>query len=129
VSEGDTLLMSATRKLHCRLRITGAENFAIGPGKIALLEAIATAGSISSAARNLGMSYRRAWLLIDDMNRAFKAPVVETATGGHQGGGSHLTPLGKEVVQRYRNIEAIAAKASDPEITALARLLARRAPE
>src|ERR1700740_608831 len=111
--------MSALPKLHCRLRITGEENFAIGPGKIALLEAIEDSGSISSAARNLGMSYRRAWLLIDEMNRAFKAPVVDTATGGHQGGGSHVTELGKEVVQRYRNIEAISVKASNVEINAL----------
>jgi len=112
-------------RLRCRLRIVGSRDFAIGPGKVDLLEAIAEAGSISAAARTLGMSYRRAWLLVDEMNRAFKSSVVGTTTGGTQGGGAALTPLGREVVRRYRNIETIAERAGDAEITALARLLAR----
>jgi molybdate transport system regulatory protein len=117
--------MTAPRPLHCRLRITGGENFALGPGKIALLEAIDQAGSISSGARALGMSYRRAWLLVDEMNRAFRAPVLGTATGGAQGGGAQLTELGREVIRRYRDLEQITAQAGKAELSALARLVGR----
>src|SRR5216683_3083483 len=66
----------------------------IGPGKAALLESIRDTGSISAAARDMGMPYKRAWVLLDSMNRAFKEPVVEAATGGAHGGGAFLTPFG-----------------------------------
>lgn len=88
-----------------RLRIKYGEEIAIGPGKIAILEAINETGSISAAGRKLGMSYRRAWLLVDQMNQYFKESVVQAATGGAQGGGTTLTPTGIEVVQLYRTIE------------------------
>jgi molybdate transport system regulatory protein len=88
-----------------RLRVKYGEEIAIGPGKIAILEAIAETGSISAAGRKLGMSYRRAWLLVDQMNQYFKTPVVQAATGGAQGGGSALTETGLEVVRLYRSIE------------------------
>jgi molybdate transport system regulatory protein len=88
-----------------RLRIKYGEEIAIGPGKIAILEAIAETGSISAAGRKLGMSYRRAWLLVDKMNQYFKVPVVHTATGGAQGGGTALTSTGTEVIRLYRTIE------------------------
>lgn len=88
-----------------RLRIKYGEEIAIGPGKIAILEAIAETGSISAAGRKLGMSYRRAWLLVDQMNQYFKDPVVLAATGGLQGGGTALTPTGVEVIRLYRTIE------------------------
>jgi len=88
-----------------RLRIKYGEEIAIGPGKIAILEAIADTGSISAAGRKLGMSYRRAWLLVDQMNQYFKAPVVRAATGGAQGGGTALTSMGLEVIALYRTIE------------------------
>lgn len=88
-----------------RLRIKYGEEIALGPGKIAILEAIADTGSISAAGRKLGMSYRRAWLLVDQMNQYFKAPVVRAATGGMQGGGTVLTPMGLEVISLYRTIE------------------------
>lgn len=88
-----------------RLRIKYGEEIAVGPGKIAILEAIADTGSISAAGRKLGMSYRRAWLLVDQMNQYFKAPVVRAATGGTQGGGTVLTPMGLEVINLYRTIE------------------------
>jgi molybdate transport system regulatory protein len=110
-------------RVQFRLRITKDEDIAVGPGKIDLLEAIAATGSISSAARRLAMSYRRAWLLVDTMNRCFKAPVVEAEAGGQRGGGAALTPLGAEVVRRYRHAEALAARAADAELAALARLL------
>ena len=88
------------------IRDAGAHpDLAIGPGKVALLEAIRDTGSITAAARRLGMSYRRAWLLVDAMNQAFTSPVVETAKGGPLGGKSVVTPLGAELVLRYRALE------------------------
>lgn len=88
-----------------RLRVKCGDEVAIGPGKIAILEAIAETGSISAAGRKLGMSYRRAWLLVDQMNQYFKEPVVQAATGGAQGGGTSLTATGLEVINLYRSIE------------------------
>jgi molybdate transport system regulatory protein len=108
-----------------RLRISRGQNIAVGPGKIDLLEAIAGTGSITAAARQMGMSYRRAWLLVDTMNRCFKRPVVEAEAGGKRGGGTRLTTLGSEVVRHYRRIEARAAKAGAADVAALTRLLRR----
>src|SRR6266851_2023091 len=111
-------------RVRFRLRITRGEDIAVGPGKIELLEAIASTGSITAAAKSLGMSYRRAWLLVDTMNRCFKNRVVETEAGGNRGGGTRLTALGAQLVRSYRRIEARAAKAGASEIAALIRLLA-----
>ena len=111
-------------KVQFRLRIYRDDSIAIGPGKVALLEAIAETGSISAAARQIGMSYRRAWLLVDESNKAFITPVVNTAAGGSHGGGTALTPLGEEVIQRYRAIENAARVAATTDIAALTRLLA-----
>lgn len=108
-----------------RLRITKGDEIAVGPGKIALLEAVAATGSITAAARQLGMSYRRAWLLLDTMNRCFRKPLTDAEAGGQRGGGTALTPLGAQVVQRYRRIEAAAAKAGAADIRALLTLLSR----
>ena len=108
-----------------RLRITRGDDIAVGPGKIDLLAAIARTGSITSAAKELGMSYRRAWLLVDTMNRCFKSPVVEAESGGRRGGGTALTPVGADVVHRYRRIESAAAKAGAADMRALLALLAR----
>lgn len=94
---------------------------AIGPGKVRLLEAIATTGSISAAGRALGMSYRRAWNLVDDMNSCFRQPVVSVAIGGKAGGGATLTGLGREVVRRYRSLETRAANAAAADLAALQR--------
>ncbi len=80
-------------------------DFAIGPGKVALLEAIAQTGSITSAAKKLGMSYRRAWLLVAETNRCLIGPAVQTAVGGKRGGGTALTPVGVELIRRYRALE------------------------
>lgn len=102
-----------------RLRIGKDRDLAVGPGKIALLEAIDETGSISAAGRKLRMSYRRAWLLVDALNKTFDAPVLMTATGGKEGGGTALTPLGLEVVRRYRRAEALAMAAAQKEIGAL----------
>lgn len=83
----------------------------IGPGKIALLEAIARTGSISAAGRAMEMSYRRAWDLVDELGQIFGQPVVLSQTGGKHGGGAKLTPFGEELVSRYRAIETLTAKA------------------
>ena len=103
----------------------GAER-ALGPGKIRLLEAIGKTGSISRAGRALGMSYRRAWLLIDDMNRTFRAPVVATQPGGVKGGGAALTSFGVALIENYRAIEAQAAAAAMPRLQTLEKSLRRK---
>lgn len=107
-----------------RLRLYRGEDIAIGPGKIALLQAIGQTGSLSAAARDLGMSYRRAWQLVDEMNRALREPAVTSATGGAQGGGSRLTAMGEQVIAHYQAIEASAAQAAAEPIAALTALLA-----
>ena len=114
-------------KVRLTVRIDFGANRALGPGKIRLLEAIGNSGSISRAARALGMSYRRAWLLIDDMNRCFRTPVVATQPGGARGGGAALTPFGLELSAKYRAIEARAMTAAKPHLRALETSLRRRA--
>jgi molybdate transport system regulatory protein len=93
------------------LRIDFPNGHRLGPGKVGLLEAIEEAGSISGAGRQLGMSYRRAWLLVDEMNGMFGAPLVDAQHGGSRGGGARLTARGCEVVAHYRAIELKALKA------------------
>jgi molybdate transport system regulatory protein len=103
------------------LRVDFGEQGALGPGKARLMELIAETGSISAAGRAMGMSYRRAWLLVDSLNASFREPLVAKQTGG---GGAVLTRLGREVVQRYRRIERRAASAGRVDIEALAAALA-----
>lgn len=111
-------------RIQFRFRVYRDEDIAIGPGKVALLEALAQTGSISAAARQLGMSYKRAWLLVDELNRALHRPAVTTASGGSGGGGSTLTPVGEELIKRYRSVESTARVAAAGDIAALTRLLA-----
>jgi molybdate transport system regulatory protein len=93
-------------EVRFHIRDRGRETkLAIGPGKVALLEAIAQTGSITSSAKKLGMSYRRAWLLVDETNRCLVRPAVLTAAGGQRGGGTSLTPVGVELIRRYRALE------------------------
>ena len=106
----------AMRGIRLTVRVDFGSDRALGPGKIRLLEAIATTGSISQAGRSLDMSYRRAWLLVDDMNRCFRAPVVAARPGGAQGGGATLTPFGQELIEKYRSIEAQAMAAAEPQL-------------
>jgi molybdate transport system regulatory protein len=101
------------------VRIDFGSDAAIGPGKIRLLEAIGKTGSISQAGRSLGMSYRRAWLLIDDLNRCFRAPVVVTRPGGARGGGAELTQFGIKLIEKYRAIESQAASSAKRQIRGL----------
>jgi molybdate transport system regulatory protein len=91
----------------------------LGPGKIALLERIADSGSISEAARRMKMSYKRAWDLVEETNRIFGKPLVETQKGGRRGGGARLTQAGEAVVRRFRAIERSAVSAAAPHIAAL----------
>ena len=88
-----------------RLRVDFATLCCVGPGKIALLEAIHRTGSLSQAARDLGMSYRRGWQLLWSLNTSFRVPVVVTATGGRGGGGARITPFGRELIGCYRAFE------------------------
>ncbi len=111
--------------VRLRTRITVGDHVAIGPGKVELLEAVAREGSISAAARSIGMSYRRAWLLLDELNRALREPATETAQGGERGGGARLTRCGEEVVRRYRHAEADAMRAGAPQMRRLLALLRR----
>jgi molybdate transport system regulatory protein len=107
------------------LRLDFGPGQAIGHGKIRLLEAVRDHGSISAAGRSMGMSYRRAWLLVDALNGLFDTPVVETKHGGSAGGGAELTPFGHHVVQQYRAIEAKAHAAVAGELAALAAATAK----
>jgi molybdate transport system regulatory protein len=111
-----------------RIRILFGSAFAIGPGKADLLQAIVQTGSISAAARSMGMSYRRAWLLIDTMNQCFREPVVDTATGGKGGGGAQITPFGKAALGSYRAMEASASATIAKRMSEFSRLLRKTPP-
>jgi molybdate transport system regulatory protein len=116
---------SATRvPINPQIRISFKKSIAMGPGKADLLDAIAATGSISAAGRKMQMSYRRAWLLVETMNACFREPLVETLIGGQHGGGARVTPLGEEVVRRYRQMEAKAARSVTREMAAFAALMA-----
>lgn len=108
------------------LRLQLKHGVAIGPGKATLLESIAEVGSISAAGRALGMSYKRAWLLVDSMNAHFRGRLVKAAKGGNQRGGAELTPLGADVLARYRRMERKALKGIAGEIAGFEALLKRR---
>jgi molybdate transport system regulatory protein len=106
--------------LRLRLLFDGAM---FGPGKADLLAHIRETGSIAAAGRRMGMSYRRAWSLVDEMNAAFAAPLVHSARGGSGGGGAALTAEGDEVLRLYRAILAAAATAAGPDIARLQAML------
>jgi molybdate transport system regulatory protein len=101
------------------LRINLDPEGRVGPGKIELLEQIAAFGSISAAARRMDMSYKRAWDLVEEMNRIFGKPVVAAQTGGKKGGGAQLTTVGHAIVSRFRAIERAAAAVAEPHMKAL----------
>jgi molybdate transport system regulatory protein len=106
----------ATVRAIPRLRIAMGEGLTLGPGKVDLIETIARTGSISAAAREMGMSYRRAWLLVDALNHMLKEPVVVAAPGGSRGGGAVVTELGTKLAAAYRRIEARTRRAIDEEL-------------
>jgi molybdate transport system regulatory protein len=114
-----------------RLRIDFGRDESVGPGKISLLEQIAATGSLSQAARELKMSYRRAWQLLDNLNNSFAEPSVLTQKGGRGGGGARLTPFGRELVALYRafdmRVQQLAVQTFRPLVPRAARRGAKRA--
>ncbi|MGH7819530.1 MAG: winged helix-turn-helix domain-containing protein [Candidatus Binatia bacterium] len=110
------------------VRVRVGSDVLLGPGKVALLEQIEACGSISAAARAIGMSYRQAWFLVSTLNRVLRRPVVRTATGGRRGGGTALTPTGLRLVAAFRRIERRAERALEGEKTTLRRLLRETPP-
>lgn len=117
--------MSAPR-LHPEffIRLFLGNSAMLGPGKAALLDGIARSGSISAAGRDLGMSYKRAWTLVEELNAMFRAPLVESARGGAKGGGATLTETGQQVLALYREIEASSAEVNADRLAALKALRA-----
>jgi len=101
-------------RLTVRLDFSGDRR--LGPGKVALLEAIEATGSITGAAKALGMSYRRAWVLLEETNALFTSPAADTAHGGRQGGGAALTPFGREIVSRFRAVESALHRAARADV-------------
>jgi molybdate transport system regulatory protein len=123
---GDVKLARMTR---LTLRIDFDQAGSVGPGKIRLLELVRDTGSISAAGRAMDMSYRRAWLLIDALNKMFRDPVVTTKLGGKAGGGAVLTPFGEELLGHYRDMEMVTHAALRPHLTSLEAALAGPAEE
>jgi molybdate transport system regulatory protein len=107
------------------IRVDLASGLRIGPGKISLLETVRSTGSISAAARSLEMSYRRAWLLVEEINNGLHEPAVTAATGGRHGGGAIVTAVGARIIDLYHSIESQAISVADTEFRALG-ALARR---
>jgi molybdate transport system regulatory protein len=109
------------------LRVLGADTPAIGPGKAQLISLIDSTGSISAAAREMGMSYRRAWQLVEAMNRSFTEPVVITAVGGVKGGGAAVTDFGREIVAQFRSMEDKASSAIQADLVRFSQRLRKPA--
>lgn len=118
------LVSPSVARLQLRLRVRVGNVVAIGPGKIALLAAVREHGSISAAARSLEMSYRRAWLLLDELNRSLAVPATVTAQGGRRGGGASVTASGEALIELYRRIERDALSATRRDTARLLKLLA-----
>jgi molybdate transport system regulatory protein len=116
---------SKKKKFLCksRFRIMAGDAIALGPGKIDLLEAIDRSGSISKAAKEIKLSYRRAWDMVDTMNQCFKKPLVSSSTGGKGGGGAKLTPLGERMILLYRAMESAAEASTQADWKAIKQFL------
>ncbi|KPP91430.1 MAG: molybdate uptake system regulatory protein ModE [Rhodobacteraceae bacterium HLUCCA08] len=106
-----------------RIRILFGSEAMLGPGKADLLERIAETGSIAAAGRSMAMSYKRAWMLVEELNGAFRDPLVASSRGGARGGGARLTPAGETVLAHYRKLEEIMAEAGAARIGALRSML------
>ena len=111
----------ATKAPAAHIRFTLRKGVAFGPGKAELLEGIRDAGSIAAAGRRMRMSYSRAWGLVEEMNADFREPLVQSAKGGATRGGAVLTPLGHDVLERYRRMESAAARAVAADLAVLRR--------
>lgn len=112
-------MKAGNRQVGARLRIVLDPDIAIGPGKADILEGIAETGSIAAAGRRMGMSYKRAWILVETMNSCFKTPLVETSRGGRDRGGATLTQTGELVLACYRRMEALTERAIAKEVNRL----------
>jgi molybdate transport system regulatory protein len=112
-----------TAILRAQLRVMFGDEIAFGPGKADLLDAIRETGSISGAGKKMGMSYRRAWLLVDAMNRCFQQPLVDAAKGGANGGGTQLTAFGTQVLEHYRALQQEVSAITDKHFENLKPLL------
>lgn len=108
-----------------RLRVLSGKKIAFGPGKAELLASVADTGSIGDAAKRMGMSYMRAWSLIQTMNGCFKEPVVDAARGGNRHGGARLTETGRRVLKLYQQMERASVKASQKDWASFQKLLCR----
>jgi molybdate transport system regulatory protein len=106
-----------------KIRIVFGEEAMLGPGKAELLERIKATGSIAAAGRAMSMSYKRAWSLVEELNRVFREPLVESARGGPRGGGAQLTAAGEAVLANYRKLEDIMAEAGAARIGAIQSML------
>jgi molybdate transport system regulatory protein len=116
--------MTVPATIKLKIQLYCGEEIAMGPGKADLLDAIGAHGSISAAARAMDMSYRRAWLLVDTMNRCWREPIVETSPGSSHGGGARVTAFGDEILAHYRALQARLSGASDcPDEAALAKAM------
>lgn len=111
-------------EVRFRLRILAGDSVAIGPGKMAFLEAIQEHGSISAAARSLGMSYRRGWILFEELNSLLQEPATLASSGGANGGGCQLTEVGEALIRLYRQINLEASQACAVHLAALRGLIA-----
>lgn len=120
--------MADASKLKLHARIYCGDEIAMGPGKADLLETIDREGSISGAGRAMRMSYRRAWLLVDAMNRCWDTPLVETVAGGSRERGARLTEAGRQVLEKYRGLQALLAQAELSEEYGALKDLLRAAP-
>lgn len=112
-----------TGQTSLRIRILFGQDAMLGPGKADLLERIRETGSISAAGRTMSMSYKRAWTLVEEMNSAFREPLVDSTRGGAKGGGARLTAAGSEVLANYRKLEEIMAEAGAARIGAIRSML------
>lgn len=113
-----------TAEPKLRLRLVYADGMMLGPGKADLLEGIAATGSIAAAGRSMGMSYKRAWSLVETMNKAFAEPLVLRSRGGAQGGGAVLTDTGRQILHHYRRLQDKAAGVVAEDVAAISALLA-----
>jgi molybdate transport system regulatory protein len=124
--------MAKQRALKIKIQLYCGDDIAMGPGKADVLDAIIAHGSISAAGRELGISYRRVWVLVDVMNRCWKEALVETAPGSARGGGARVTPHGEEILRHYRALQSRidgASHCADREALADAMLAEPRASQ
>lgn len=121
--------MDASPPPRLRIRLVFDDGGMVGPGKAELLEGIARTGSIAAAGREMGMSYKRAWQLVETMNEMFQEPLVLRTRGGAKGGGAEITAAGRRVLAEFRNLEAAAARAGKTHIARLHKMRKAAAPQ